>query len=75
MSLRTMKFFMYFDLVLVITNAYVGVAAFARGDYLWTAVGLGLSFFMLYNYNRRKEIIKMMENNEGNRRDKFISRR
>ena len=64
MSLKTMKFLAYFDLTLCVFNGYFGVTAMMRSDLLFTAVGLGLSLLMLYNYNRRKEIIKAMENND-----------
>ncbi len=73
-NLKSMKFLMYFDLTLCGLNAYVGAAALIRGDWFWTAVGIGLSLLMLYNYNRRKEIIKAIENN-GNDRDRTISGR
>ena len=75
MNIKGMKFLAYLDLTLCFLNAYVGAAAFARGDWFWTAAGIGLSLFMLYNYNRRKEIIKMMEQQDGNDRDRTISGR
>lgn len=75
MSIKTMKLLRYFDLFLAVLNAYVGVSALMRSDYLWTAIGLGLSFLMFHNAGRRKKMIDVMEHNDKQNRDRFISGR